>query len=129
MYFREKERTKDKAKKRVSLKIKHKHNFHIFIVSGMLLANALILYNQILIRLIKVPKNVFFFFFFKGKSEAEAPEERGRLQVASDFSWDVALSSLKPASSTQNAYESSDDEQDDHSKVSLYLHVHTHKNL
>ncbi|XP_034155929.2 protein RRP5 homolog [Pangasianodon hypophthalmus] len=53
----------------------------------------------------------------KGKRETAAPEEPGRLQVASDFSWDIALSSLKPASSAQNAYESSDDEQEDHSKT------------
>ncbi|KAF7689557.1 hypothetical protein HF521_012910 [Silurus meridionalis] len=53
----------------------------------------------------------------EGKSKAAAPEEPGRLQVASDFSWDIGLSSLKPASSAQNAYESSDEEQDDHSKT------------
>lgn len=47
-----------------------------------------------------------------------ASEAPSRLQVASGFSWDVALSSLKPATSAQNAYESSDDEQED-SKVSL----------
>ncbi|XP_058237174.1 protein RRP5 homolog isoform X2 [Hemibagrus wyckioides] len=49
----------------------------------------------------------------KAKTAASAPEESNRLQVASDFSWDVALSSLKPASSALNEYESSDDEQDD----------------
>ncbi|KAK3510814.1 hypothetical protein QTP70_022728 [Hemibagrus guttatus] len=53
----------------------------------------------------------------KGKSAAAAPEESNRLQVASDFSWDVALSSLKPAFSAQKEYESSDDEQDDSKTV------------
>ncbi|XP_060716290.1 protein RRP5 homolog [Tachysurus vachellii] len=49
----------------------------------------------------------------KGKSAAAASETPSRLQVASDFSWDVALSSLKPVTSAQNVYESSDDEQED----------------
>lgn len=53
----------------------------------------------------------------KGKIEVCAPDVPCRLQVASDFSWDIALSALKPASSAQNTYESSDDEQDDHSKT------------
>ncbi|KAG9262427.1 hypothetical protein AMEX_G24199 [Astyanax mexicanus] len=49
----------------------------------------------------------------KGKREAE---EQGRLQVASTFSWDTKLNSLKPATAAENAYESSDDEQDSQSK-------------
>ncbi|KAF4075156.1 hypothetical protein AMELA_G00231350 [Ameiurus melas] len=53
----------------------------------------------------------------KGKIEVCAPDVPCRLQVASDFSWDIALSALKPASSVQNTYESSDDEQDDQSKT------------
>ncbi|KAL6481580.1 hypothetical protein MHYP_G00096600 [Metynnis hypsauchen] len=49
----------------------------------------------------------------KGKRKAE---ERGRLQVASAFSWDIDLNTLKPASVAENTYESSDDEQDNQSK-------------
>ncbi|KAL7852604.1 hypothetical protein SRHO_G00183890 [Serrasalmus rhombeus] len=49
----------------------------------------------------------------KDKSKAE---ERGRLQVASAFSWDIDLNTLKPASVAENTIESSDDEQDNQSK-------------
>ncbi|XP_072513962.1 protein RRP5 homolog [Salminus brasiliensis] len=49
----------------------------------------------------------------KGKREAG---KRGRLQVASTFSWDTELNSLKPATAAENTYESSDDEQDSQSK-------------
>uniref|UniRef100_A0AAR2JGU7 Protein RRP5 homolog n=1 Tax=Pygocentrus nattereri TaxID=42514 RepID=A0AAR2JGU7_PYGNA len=42
----------------------------------------------------------------------------GRLQVASAFSWDIDLNTLKPASVAENTIESSDDEQDNQSKKS-----------
>uniref|UniRef100_A0AAR2JIK4 Protein RRP5 homolog n=1 Tax=Pygocentrus nattereri TaxID=42514 RepID=A0AAR2JIK4_PYGNA len=51
----------------------------------------------------------------KDKSKAE---EHGRLQVASAFSWDIDLNTLKPASVAENTIESSDDEQDNQSKKS-----------
>ncbi|KAM9455011.1 protein RRP5 homolog [Clarias gariepinus] len=50
----------------------------------------------------------------RAKRETAASAEPGRLQLASDFSWDVELSSLKPAVSAQTGYESSDDEQPHH---------------
>lgn len=40
-----------------------------------------------------------------------------RLQVASGFSWDVGLSSLKPASAAQESESSDEEEQDKSSKV------------
>ncbi|KAL7845723.1 hypothetical protein AOLI_G00239150 [Acnodon oligacanthus] len=50
------------------------------------------------------------------KWDKSKAEERGRLQVASAFSWDTDLNTLKPASVAENTYESSDDEQDNQSK-------------
>ncbi|XP_062865750.1 protein RRP5 homolog [Trichomycterus rosablanca] len=43
--------------------------------------------------------------------------EPSRLQVTSEFSWDTALSSLKPVSAVHDDYGSSDDEQDDQNKT------------
>lgn len=40
-----------------------------------------------------------------------------RLQVASGFSWDVGLSSLKPASAVQESESSDEEEQDKSNKV------------
>lgn len=40
-----------------------------------------------------------------------------RLQVASGFSWDVGLSSLKPASAAQESQSSDEEEQDKSNKV------------
>lgn len=46
-----------------------------------------------------------------------------RLQVAAGFSWDVGLSSLKPASVVQEGDSSDGEDQDGSSKVSLRMHI------
>lgn len=44
------------------------------------------------------------------------PKEPERLQISCNFSWDTTLSSLTPAAVDQ-VYESSEDEEEDQSKV------------
>lgn len=48
-----------------------------------------------------------------------------RLQVAAGFSWDMGLSSLKPASVVQEGDSSDGEDQDGSSKVSLRMHVYS----
>ncbi|XP_066517483.1 protein RRP5 homolog isoform X2 [Hoplias malabaricus] len=50
------------------------------------------------------------------KKDTQRAGEPGSLQVASTFSWDTDLNTLKPATAADNTYESSDEEEDNQSK-------------